>query len=824
MMAGATILMLLQAAALPLPRDTVRVVTVADRYLASGIHRFFLGDTYRRLWATPITMPVLDVARFAGGLVATDRGGSRQSRSLRFRAADGRTFSFRVLDKDPTQTWPEPLRNSPARSFAEDQISAILPAGALAVAVLEEAAGILHTGIELVVLPDDERLGQWRAEFANQPGIIEQRVRGAGDDLAAIAGAGEVVVSDELFRRLKDHGRDYVDQPRYLAARLFDLLVGDWDRHAGQWGWARFDDGDRYRWVPLPRDRDWALSRLDGLLYGLLRLYLPKYQSFSDRYGSVYGLTLSAEGLDRRLLVGLERPAWDSTAADLKARLTDEVVDRAVRALPAEYPRDAIDQLAAALKRRRDELPEVADRFYRLLAGEVELRGSASADHVAIELTDTTVAVTFADSLDRVRWRRRFVGGETKEIRLLPFGGNDRVSTTGVGGAGITLRLVDEAGDLQVDTATRRAARIYDSTRRFRPPVDPHDPLRIQRDWGRLSGFVPWFEARPEIGLLVGGGPVMTRYGFRRAPYAARIAVRAAVATAAPGVNLDLSGDFRTARPDHRFLIRATLLRTDVARYFGFGNETERSDERSFHNTRQALLSLVPAFEFPVGARGRIDLSAFLRSSDTDLDRPTLLAQERPYGSGRFTEAGARVGLTLDRRDHPKYPTSGFRAEVVARVVPALFSVTEPFGGFEARGAFFATARGLPTKPTLALRAGASRDWGRVPFFEAASIGGRGSVRGLNSHRFLGEGAVFAGGELRLDLGSFVLLVPGEFGVYGLGDIGRAFARGETSDRWHTAAGGGLWFAFLDRRSTMTVTYAASDERARWYLQAGFHF
>ena len=83
---------------------------------------------------------------------------------------------------------------------------------------------------------------------------------------------------------------------------------------------------------------------------------------------------------------------------------------------------------------------------------------------------------------------------------------------------------------------------------------------------------------------------------------------------------------------------------------------------------------------------------------------------------------------------------------------------------------------------------------------------------------------MFGGAEVRLDLGHFTVLVPGDWGVYGLVDGGRVYAGGEASNRWHTATGGGLWFAFLERKSTMTLTYAGGRERSRWYLQAGFHF
>ncbi|MBM4187730.1 MAG: hypothetical protein FJ206_10525 [Gemmatimonadetes bacterium] len=805
------------------PADSSIVIAPGARYQKSGLHRFFLGDTHRDLWATPVRFRVLDLDRYAGGLVATERGGSRQSKSLRLQAADGRMFTFRALDKDPTQTWPVPLRSSPARKFAEDQISALLPAGALAVAVLEEAAGILHSGLELMVLPDHSRLGAWRDEFAGQPGILEQRLRGENAAVEAATGALEVVTSQDLFRRLKADGRQVVDQERFLAARLFDLVVGDWDRHADQWGWARFDEPVGSRWVPLPRDRDWAMSVLDGPLYGLLRWYLPKYQSFGDRYGSIYGLTLAAEGIDRRLLVGLDADRWDRVTADLTSRLTDQVIDRAVAALPREFPAAGRADLAAALKARRDALPAAARRLYRQLAGQVELRGSDGADSVAVEIEPSSVVVSVADSRGTTRWRRRFLAQETDEIRLYLYQGRDRlVVTPAAARSPIRLRVIGDDSSL-VEAAKAASIASYSSDGSFRSPVDPQDPVRIHRDWGTLRAVAPWFEARPEIGTLIGGGPVLYQYGFRKVPYASRIALRAAFATGAPGLNLDADADFRFIRPDRRLRIRASMLRTDAVRYFGLGNETTRSDDDDFHTTRQRLISVAPSLELDLGPTARLELSPSLRSSRTDPDPTSLLARERPYGSGDFTEIAFEARGVVDTRNHPRYPTSGVHLEAAGRVAPAALDLDEAYYRFDARAAAFITAT-MPATPTLALRAGGSRVWGRVPFFGAPSIGGRGSVRGLNSQRFLGDAAAFASAELRLDLGQFTVLVPGDWGLFGLSDVGRVFVDGQASRQWHSAVGGGLWFAFLDRKSTMTLSYASASERARFYLQAGFHF
>jgi hypothetical protein len=40
-----------------------------------------------------------------------------------------------------------------------------------------------------------------------------------------------------------------------LKARLFDMLIGDWDRHYDQWRWGEYKVGDKVIYKPVPRDR-----------------------------------------------------------------------------------------------------------------------------------------------------------------------------------------------------------------------------------------------------------------------------------------------------------------------------------------------------------------------------------------------------------------------------------------------------------------------------------------------------------------------------------------------------------------------------------------
>ena len=114
--------------------------------------------------------------------------------------------------------------------------------------------------------------------------------------------------------------------------------------------------------------------------------------------------------------------------------------------------------------------------------------------------------------------------------------------------------------------------------------------------------------------------------------------------------------------------------------------------------------------------------------------------------------------------------------------------------------------------------------FGTYPFHEAAYLGGHRTIRGYRTDRFAGDASVYGNLELRLTLGKAFLLVPGEFGVFGLGDVGRVFVDGESSDQWHPAAGGGIFFAVLSRSTVFSLAVARSDEYTSVLFASGFGF
>ncbi|HEU5039883.1 MAG TPA: hypothetical protein VFT84_03620, partial [Gemmatimonadales bacterium] len=580
-------------------QDSVVTIAPGAQYAKGWLHRVLFGSHYRDLWTTPIEAEVLDLDSFAGGLRATRKGGGQQTRSLRLEGEDGRQYQFRSIDKDPTPALPPALRRSVARGIVQDQISAGHPAAPLVVAPILQAVGVLNAPPLVVVLPeDDPRLGEFAAEFGGMLGTLEERPAEGKGGAAGFAGAHEVIDSDELLERIEDSPGDRVDARAFLAARLVDLFLGDWDRHREQWRWARFDDSAPRRWAPIPRDRDQAFVRFDGVLLTVARSSAPQWVNFGPEYPGMLGLTWNGRELDRRLLVELERPTWDSVAADLRSRLTDEVIESAAARLPRPYlPLDSA-RLAGALKRRRDALPEAAGRFYRHLAGEVAVHATDRDEVAVVERVDDRVAelslaVRDGDGAREPYFRRRFDRNDTKEIRLFLHGGDDRVVVRGPGGGGVRVRVLPGGGSDEVaDSASGGAVQLYttEPEDRVLPGRDisvsrrPYGPARpAVRDWGTRWLSQLWVSGGPDVGLFAGSGVTYTRYGFRQDPYAARYVLRAGYATDAATGRAEFSADWRRPNSGTRYGLFAKASGIEVLRFHGFGNEIPAAEEDELH-------------------------------------------------------------------------------------------------------------------------------------------------------------------------------------------------------------------------------------------------
>src|SRR6266446_4284288 len=765
--------------------DTATVVPGADsaivapgpQYRKSGVWAVFAGRHYRDLWVTPIRVPVLDLERFAGGLRPLRAHTGSQTKSLRFAGADGRKYQFRSVDKDPTATLAPELRGTAYGRALRDGVSASFPAAPLVANGLLESAGVLADPQSLALMPDDPALGEFRSEFRGVLGLIEERPEAPDAEERAAGGLRRIVSPTGLFRRVDASPGDRVDARAFLRARLMDIFMGDRDRHRDQFRWAAFGRGRPIVWQPISRDHDEAFVQLDGLALRITALYYPPLVTFGPTYPKDYRLNWHAREVDRRFLVPLQRATWDSIATTLQGRLTDAAIDSAVRRMPPEMYAVGGERLARVLRARRDGLVREALRYYDFLAREVEIRATDAAEVAEITRADP-------HHLD------------------------------------ISMRARDDSQPYFARRYDDRGRNIAEGSRRVAINTKHHDEWvgsdtnrYAPREWGTWWRPLPWVEADNDIGLFIGGGVIRTQYGFRRAPYASEIRVRAGYATGAQSGRGEVDAEVHPENATYFWRLQLRASGVDVLRYYGLGNDTPNTGTSTFYRVSQQRYSAEPAVVVPIGRLVQVSLGPFVRWNRTPSNAGRFIAPLRDtlLGGRDFGEVGGRLAVELDTRDRLVNPVRGIHVSVAGEVSPAVWDVPSTYGNGQVEADAFVSAP-LPATPTLALRAGGRRVWGSFPFFESAFLGGRSTLAGYHSHRFAGDASVYGGAELRLALGKAFVALPAEWGIYGGGDVGRVYVDGESPGGWHGSGGGGLWLAFLDRSNTVSVGVAASSE------------
>jgi hypothetical protein len=292
-------------------------------------------------------------------------------------------------------------------------------------------------------------------------------------------------------------------------------------------------------------------------------------------------------------------------------------------------------------------------------------------------------------------------------------------------------------------------------------------------------------------------------------------------------VRADYVGEFRRIQSNTRVNVVARLSGIDVVRFYGLGNDMAARQGDEFFKIHQSQLTFAPDLDFAVSPF-RLRVGPKVRYSWTREQPERFIDRVRPYGSGRFGEAGLQMKVEWDGRDEVQAPRKGARVAAGGTFYPRIWNVERTFGEVHGDVSGVATARpGLES--TLAARVGGKKVFGRFPYFESAFIGGsrlEPTVRGLHAQRYAGDASLYGNVELRVRLARVPLLVPTDVGVYGLVDAGRVFLDGRSPGGWHTGVGGGIWVAPLRRSNglVLTLTMARSEGRTGTYFRAGFPF
>ncbi|SDM28490.1 hypothetical protein [Pedobacter antarcticus] len=342
-------------------RDSVTMPIASGYDTVSSAHRFFFGEGYRKLWAEPVKVRVMDMQTERGGMKILQLGGGMETRSLRLADASGKEWALRTVQKYPERKLPDNLKATIVKDIVQDQIATTHPFSALVVPPLADALNIPHANPELVYVGDDPGLGIYQKEFSNAVYLLEER---------SPEGLRKSDNTLKVYRKLQEDNDTYLDQKLVLRSRLLDFILGDYDKHDDNWRWIREDDEkkDIKTYIPVPRDRDKVFYKTSGLLPWILSHQWLKanIQPYEPEIRAVDQWNIYQRHFDRYFLNGLDEKDWRKAVKEVQDIITPELLEKAFRRMPENiYNINGDETLRIAIARTKN-LDKSALDYYRL--------------------------------------------------------------------------------------------------------------------------------------------------------------------------------------------------------------------------------------------------------------------------------------------------------------------------------------------------------------------------------------------------------------------------------------------------------------------------
>ncbi|WP_425389434.1 metallophosphoesterase [Ekhidna sp.] len=838
--------------------DSTIAVAASKKYEGDrGRHRW-LGKNYREVWSTPVEVEVFDIGNAKGGLEVVKKGGGMQTKSLRLVADDKKEYVLRSIEKYPENAIPTALQKTFAQDIVEDQISASHPYGAFIIPYLAEPVGIYHTNPKPVFIPNDPRLGQFQNTFAGTLALFEERPNEAASREPYFGGGEDIDGTDTVIENLREDNDNEVDQDFVVRNRIFDMWIGDWDRHDDQWRWAQIDKekGNIYR--PIPRDRDQVFFVNEGIIPTLAarKWALPKIEGFDEEVDWAPGISQNARFFDRTFMNEPDWNDWHEEIQFLKNQLTDEVTENAVAQWPDPIEELTGERIISGLKARRENMESYARELYLFLSREVDITGSDKHEYFLVEhlnedQTKVTVRKRKKDGeLEQVIYERLFLADETKEIRLYGFDGEDVFEVKGpksnikvriIGGTDKDLIINGNADEKlkNVKVYDRyKSTQVQGNARGILKLSDKPGINRYNRKAYQYDVLMPLITAaiNPDDGIFLGGGFMFTKHGWRKEPFAAKHTLTAVRAFETSSFQIDYSGEFTDVFGQWD-LTTSVLWQQPffVNNFFGVGNETEfqmdqfiapDDDPIDYYRVRMDRFDLNIGVSKNVGAKAKFYISPGFKSVEVK-ETANRFITEQPTNENIFRENqyGRLVtGISFDSRDNKVLPKAGMTAMAEVEHLEALTDFSKNTTKINAEWAFYLTTR-LPSRLVIANRLGMSHIINNeFDFFNASTLGGRSNLRGYRRTRFYGQSSLYHNLDLRLKIASFrSYIFPGQFGLLAFHDIGRVWVDGENSDEWHAGKGFGIWVSPLNT-VVLNLNYAFGEDENLPTFSMNFFF
>ncbi|MCW9036430.1 phosphoesterase [Altibacter sp.] len=815
----------------------------------------FWGNHYRAVYGTKVEAKVAILDTLYGGLTIERPGGGHQTKSLRLLTKEGKEYNMRALKKSATQF----LKSTTFKGvdgdkyFSEtvteelilDFYTAAHPYAAFAIPTLAKAAGVYYTTPELFYVPQQKALGKYNEEYGDQLYMIVEKPSDEYTHKKNFGYPDDIESTDDLLSRLRKDEDFVLDEEAYIRARIFDMLIGDWDRHSDQWRWAVFEnDGGKTVFVPIPRDRDQVFANFDGSFLNLLRKLMGGVNQLGV-YGpdihDVEWFNVAGSKLDRALVKRSDKTVWLEQARILQKALNEQIVDEAFKALPKEVQDSTIVEIKSHLLARKDNLVSIVDRYYSAFIKFQMITGTDKDDY--FEITRLPGGVTRIvgyrikdGEKGELLFDRTFNSEETNEIWLYGLDDDDVFTVTGEGDRPVLLRIIGGQEKDRYNIKNGKGIKVYD--RRSKD----HE---IVNKGGAQFRFTNFYEAnlydyqkKPStggsIGLFTGYNPdtgfsIAARFEktvdqFITNPYGRKFNLSTQYHFLTQGLDIEFAKRYAAAVGSFNMLLQGRATSKNYTQnFFGFGNETRNDDERLGIDFNRVNLSW---YEGGFGFETASDYGSFFQIG-LNLQAVDIIRNGANFFDQNFSEAfGARSyflkpSLTYRYKNFNDlyFPTKGMLFQVEGGAIDALDSQT--LNAFIDAGVTFYNSLLSNNRLVLKTEAKSFVTIGDRPqFYQSAQLGAARGLRSYRNERFTGDQNLLGSADLLYSFEELkTFLFPLAINVFAGYDVGRVWVSDERSRQWHESYGGGVLLKWTD---AILGNVSAFHGAEGWRIAYGF--
>lgn len=832
-----------------------------DAVVKSKIYKFFWGDHYRHYFGLPFDAKVAWLDTLYGGLKVIKRGGGHQSNSLRLEDKKGRQYAMRSLNKNTQKYLKSRLKgvaytineweNTSANRILNDFFTTPHPFGPLSIGTMAAAINVNYANTKLYYIPKQPSLGKHNNLYGNALYFIEERPSDGQQELASFGKPDNFISTNELLEKIRKNSQHKIDEEAYVRARIFDMIIGDWDRHFDQWRWAVKKQKDSTKlYTPIPRDRDAAFAKFDGLVLNLLIKLIPEmrfWQSYDGELKHSKWFMQEAYNLDKAILTKSSVETWETQAKLIQQNLTDAIIDKAFEQMPVEMQDSTITIIKNKLKKRRKNIVKIATEFGSYLDEIVIIRATDLADKITVtrhKNGNTTVKIkSLKNKKGHPYYKRTFIKKNTREIVIYGLNGEDKFTVKGPGKKVIKVRLIGGQNHDTYKVDNKRKLSVFDFKSKKSTLKGMKKPRTVFTDLYKTNAYhyrtvlnntnqlFPYALFKSEEAVSIFVNNTYTVYGVNGNPFREQHSIKTMYNTNTLGFTINYIGEFSNIFPSWNFVIDALYTTPKFTiNYLGYGNKTTKTikgHKFKYYKTDIEMFRLNPKLSLKKQNKFMLfDIGPFYEikkvadNADRFVHSEEQLINKEVFHKQEFI--GLETEFTYDNVDAQDFPTYGFHFWMQLGYKFSINNTLTRVGYLKSR---LGIDYKLNSKGNLVL---GTKIGGEINlstdylFYDAVSFGGANGLRGFIDNRFSGNSGLYQNTDIRLKLArlktSFIPLTVGLFGGF---DYGRVWQKNEYSRKWHTAIGGGVWLSALNAFSFQIALFNSVDGNL---LSVGLNF